>query len=142
MINSTNYDSIERIPISKPSLGELELEYVTEAVKSSWIGSTGFFVEKLKEEFAREIGVSYAIPVSNGTVALHLALLAIGVGDGDEVIVPSLTYIAPVNAVRYCGGTPVFSDVHGDSWCLDVSKIENLITPKTKAIIIVHLYGM
>ena len=142
VINSTNYDSIERIPISKPSLGELELEYVTEAVKSSWIGSTGFFVEKLKEEFAQEIGVSHAIPVTNGTVALHLALLAIGIGDGDEVIVPSLTYIAPVNAIRYCGGTPVFSDVHGDSWCLDVSKIENLITPKTKAIIVVHLYGM
>ena len=137
-----DFNSKKKIPISKPNLGDLELEYVSEAIKSSWIGSTGFFIDKLKEEFSQEIGVSYAIPVSNGTVALHLALLAIGVREGDEVIVPSLTYIAPVNAIRYCGGTPVFSDVQKDSWCLDVGDIEKLITPRTKAIIVVHLYGM
>jgi perosamine synthetase len=131
-----------RIPISQPCLGDLELEYVTEAVKSTWIGSTGFFIEKMKEEFAHEIGVVHAIPVSNGTVALHLALLAVGIEEGDEVIVPSLTYIAPVNAVMYCGGIPIFADVQEDSWCISADDILKLITSKTKAIIVVHLYGM
>lgn len=132
----------DRIPISQPCLGELELEYVTEAVRSTWVGPTGFFIEKMKEEFAHEIGVAHAIPVSNGTVALHLALLAVGIEEGDEVIVPSLTYIAPVNAVMYCGGIPVFVDVQEDSWCISPDDILKLITSKTKAIIVVHLYGM
>jgi perosamine synthetase len=96
----------------------------------------------MKEEFAHEIGVAHAIPVSNGTVALHLALLAVGIEEGDEVIVPSLTYIAPVNAVMYCGGIPVFVDVQEDSWCISPDDILKLITSKTKAIIVVHLYGM
>ena len=132
----------QMIPVSRPSVGPLELEYVTRAVESSWIGSTGDFLDRLRCEFAQEVGTKYAIPVTNGTVALHLALLAVGVSSGDEVIVPSLTYIAPVNAVRYCGATPVFADVEKESWCIDPNQITQLITPKTKAIIAVHLYGM
>ncbi len=132
----------EIIPVSRPSIGDLETEFVCRAVKSTWISSTGEFLEELRNNFAREVGVKYAIPVSNGTVALHLALLAVGVSIGDEVIVPSLTYIAPVNAVRYCGATPVFADVEKDSWCINPDDIIKLITPRTKAIIAVHLYGM
>jgi perosamine synthetase len=130
------------IPVSKPSIGPLELEYVAKAVGSTWVGSTGEYLDKLRREFAEEIGAKYAIPVTNGTVALHLALMAIGVSAGDEVIVPSLTYIAPVNAIRYCGAVPVFADVENDSWCIDPNQIVQLITPRTKAIIAVHLYGM
>src|SRR3954447_25719080 len=100
-----------RIPLAAPDLSGNELAYVTDAVRSSWISSIGPYVERFEEEFAHACGTRSALSVCNGTAALHIALLALGVGPGDEVIVPSLTYIATANAVRYAGAEPVFADV-------------------------------
>jgi len=129
------------IPIAEPLLGDEELSNVVEAVKSGWISSKGKFIPEFEEKFARYCGVKYGVATSNGTAALHLALEALGIGEGDEVIVPTLTFIATANAVRYTDAKPVFADSHPDYWCIDPEKIESLITPKTKAIIPVHLYG-
>ncbi len=129
------------IPIAEPLLGEEELNNVIEAVKSGWISSKGKFIPEFEEKFARYCGVKYGVATSNGTTALHLALTALGIGPGDEVIVPTLTFIATANAVRYTGAKPVFVDSHPDYWCIDPGKIEEVITPKTKAMILVHLYG-
>jgi perosamine synthetase len=129
-------------PVAQPDVGHLEQQYVSDAITSTWVGPTGEYVDRFRREFAELAGVRHAIPVSNGTVALHVALVALGVGPGDEVIVPSLTYISSVNAVTYCGATPVFADVEPDSWGLDAESVEAAITPRTKAIIAVHLYGM
>ncbi len=129
------------IPVSMPDLNGNEEKYVVDAIRSSWISSTGPYVERFVQKFSRLCSVNHAIPVANGTVALHLALLALGIGPGDEVIVPSLTYIATANAVRYVGAEPVFVDVDESTWCIDPSKLDNAITPQTKAIIVVHLYG-
>ncbi|MDD5093858.1 MAG: DegT/DnrJ/EryC1/StrS family aminotransferase [Dehalococcoidia bacterium] len=129
------------IPIAEPVLGEEELANVTEAVKSGWISSKGKFILEFEEGFARYCGVRHGVATSNGTVALHLALAALDIGFGDEVIVPTLTFVATANAVRYTGAKPVFVDSHPDYWCIDPEKIEKAITPQTKAIIPVHLYG-
>ncbi len=129
------------IPIAEPSIGGEELNNVMEAVKSGWISSKGKFITKFEESFANYCGVSYGIAVSNGTVALHLALKALGITKGDEVIVPTLTFIATANAVKYCNAKPVFVDSPPDYWCINPEKIEEKITDKTKAIIPVHLYG-
>jgi len=108
---------------------------------TSWISANGKYVGEFEERFARWLGVDYAISCCNGTVALHLPLLAIGVGPGDEVLVPSFTYIATANAVRYCGATPVFVDCLPDTWDMNAEDAEKKITRKAKAIIPVHLYG-
>jgi len=129
------------IPICEPSIGEEELANVVEAVRSGWVSSKGNFIIEFEEKFARYCGVSHGVATANGTVALHLALVALGIGAGHEVIVPSLTFIATANAVRYAGAKPVLVDSHPDYWCLDPAAIERAITPKTKAIIPVHLYG-
>jgi len=129
------------IPIAEPSLGEEELNNVIEAIKSGWISSKGKFIPEFEENFARYCGVRNGVATSNGTVALHLALIALGIGAGDEVIVPTLTFIATANAVKYTGAEPVFVDSHPDYWCIDPQKIQQAITPKTRAIIPVHLYG-
>lgn len=129
------------IPLARPDLGTLELEYVTRAVTTSWISSIGEFLERFETEFARLCGTRHAFACANGTVALHLALLALGIGPGDEVIVPSLTYIASVNAITYVGATPVFVDADPETWCLDVHAVEAALTDRTKAIMAVHLYG-
>ncbi len=130
-----------RIPLAVPDLSGNEERYVVEAIRSSWISSTGKFVERFEAEFAHACGTRAAISVSNGTVALHLALLALDVRPGDEVLVPSLTYVATANAVRYVGADPVFVDVDAATWCLDPTLLEARITPRTKGIITVHLYG-
>lgn len=129
------------IPIAEPSLGEEELKNVIEAVKSGWISSKGKFITELEEKFARYCGVKYGITTSNGTVALHLALTALRIEKRDEVIVPTLAFIATANAVRYTGAKPAFVDSHPDYWGIDPEKIQEKITRKTKAIIPVHLYG-
>ncbi len=128
-------------PTSKPSIGPLEVEYVTHAVQSGWISSLGEYVSRFEEEFAAFCGVDHAVAVSNGTVAIHLALVALRIGPGDEVIVPDLSFIATANAVLMAGATPVFADINADTLCLDPSTIEPLITPRTRAIMPVHLYG-
>jgi len=130
-----------RIPVAEPYIGDEELKNVIEAVKSGWISSKGKFIEEFEREFAKYCGVKYGVATANGTVALHLALKALGIGKGDEVIVPTLTFVATANAVTYCGAKPVFVDSHPEYWCIDPEKIEEKITPRTKAIILVHLYG-
>lgn len=130
-----------RIPISRPNLEGNEEAYIVKALRSSWISSSGEFLDRFEREFAEACDASTALAVCNGTVALHLALLGLNVTAGDEVIVPALTYVATANAVRYVGAEPVFVDVDPRSWCIDPSLIERSITPRTRGIIPVHLYG-
>jgi perosamine synthetase len=129
------------IPIAKVDISGNEKSYLAEAIESEWISSTGKFVKLFEEKFETDIGVTYATAVTNGTVALHLALLSLEIVGGDEVIVPGLTYIATVNAVSYVGATPVIVDVYKDNWTIDITEIEKAITSRTKAIIVVHIYG-
>ncbi|MHB1132146.1 MAG: DegT/DnrJ/EryC1/StrS family aminotransferase [Chloroflexota bacterium] len=130
-----------RIPVAAPDLSGNEEAYVTDAIRSSWISSTGAYVDRFERDFAELCGTTTAVGVCNGTVALHLALLALDVRPGDEVLVPALTYIATANAVRYVGAEPVFVDVDPKTWCLDPAKIEDAITVRTRGIIAVDLYG-
>jgi perosamine synthetase len=130
-----------KIPVAAPDLSGNEERYVVEAIRSSWISSTGPYLTRFESEFAALCEVPQTIAVSNGTVALHLALLGMNVGPGDEVLVPSLTYIATANAVRYAGAEPVFVDVDPDTWCLDPARLEQAITRRTRGIIAVHLMG-
>jgi len=129
------------IPVAEPKLGKKELEYVTNCIKTNWISSQGKYVGEFERKFSSYCGVRHGVAVSNGTVALHLALAALGIKKGDEVIVPNFTFIAPVNAVTYTGAKPVFVDSDKKTWNIDTNKIEEKITEKTKAIIPVHLYG-
>ncbi len=129
------------IPVYQPSLAGNEKKYVNECLDTAWISGKGRFVSEFESKFAEYIGIRNASTVCNGTVALHLALVALGIGPGDEVIVPTFTYIAPVNAIVYAGATPVFVDSARDTWQLDAEEVKRKITPKTKAIIAVHLYG-
>lgn len=131
----------EHIPVAKPTLTGNEKRYVHECLETTWISSIGPFIDRFENELAAVCDMPHAISCANGTVALHLALLGIGVGPGDEVLVPSLTYVASVNAVRYCGAEPVFLDSDRDHWNLDPADIEAKLTPRTKAILAVHLYG-
>jgi perosamine synthetase len=129
------------IPVSMPDLSGNEQAYAAAAVASTWISSSGSFLDRFEREFAQACGTPHAVATSNGTTALHLALATLGVGPGDEVIVPSMTYIATANAVTYCGATPVFVDVDPETWCLDPRRIEAAITRRTKGVIPVHLLG-
>jgi perosamine synthetase len=128
-------------PISIPSIGDKEIEYVTDAVGSGWISSLGPYVTRFENDFAAFCEVEHAIAVSNGTVAIHLALHAMGIGAGDEVIMPDLSFIATANATLMTGAVPVFCDVDAESLCIDPALVEAKITPRTKAIMPVHLYG-
>lgn len=130
-----------RIPIAEPMLGGNELAYVTECIKTNWISSQGTFVRRFESDFAARLGAPHAVAVSNGTVALHLALKAFDIGPGDEVIVPDLTFAATINAVLYAGATPVIVDVDARSWNIDPEAVAAALTPRTRAIIPVHLYG-
>ncbi len=130
-----------RIPVYKPDLSGNEKIYVNECLDSSWISSKGDFIPRFEQEFSKFIGVKHSSTVSNGTVALHLSLVVLGIGAGDEIIVPTLTYIASVNAIAYTGATPVFVDSLMDSWQMDPEDIRKKITPKTRGIMVVHLYG-
>lgn len=138
---SKSEQMIKKIPIAFPDLSGNELNYLTDCIKTSWISSAGPYIKRFEEEFASYCDISHGIATSNGTVALHLALTALGISKDDEVIVPSLTFVASANSIRYCGAKPVFVDSDPHTWNMDVSKIENLITPKTRAIMPVHLYG-
>lgn len=133
--------SLPFIPIYQPDLSGREREYVDECLTSTWISSKGRFIGEFEDAFGQYVGAGFAAACSNGTVALHLALLALGIGPGDEVIVPTLTYIASVNAIRYVGATPVFCDSEAQGWQADPASIGSLVTPRTRAIMVVHLYG-
>ena len=129
------------IPVCEPTLGGNELKYVQQAVETNWISSAGSFIRDFEAKFAEACGARYGIACANGTVAIHLALATLGLEPGDEVIVPTFTMIATINAVAYCGATPVLVDCEPDYWQMDVAQVAAKITPRTKAIIPVHIYG-
>jgi perosamine synthetase len=140
-MTSSNSPSRTRIPVAAPDLGGRETEYVLECLKTTWISSAGRFISEFEKAFAEFCGVKHAVATNNGTTALHLALVALDLKPGDEVIVPSLTYIASANAVRYCNGRPVFVDNDLETFNMDASEIAAKITPRTRGIMPVHLYG-
>jgi perosamine synthetase len=129
------------IPVSMPTFLGNEKRYVSDCMDTEWISSIGKYISAFEEQFAEFCSVPHAVACNNGTTALHLALLACGVGPGDEVIVPTLTYIASANAIRYCGATPVFIDSDPRTMNLDPGQLEERISPRTKGIVVVHLYG-
>src|SRR5215470_12628322 len=129
------------IPVYEPDLSGNEKRYVNECLDTNWISSIGTFIDRFESAFRDRTGAAHAICVSNGTVALHLALHCLDIGPGDEVIVPTFTYIASVNAIAQTGATPVFAESCATHWLLDPADVERRITPRTKAIIPVHLYG-
>jgi perosamine synthetase len=129
------------IPIMKPNLEGNELKYVSDCVETKWISSQGYYVTKFEQLVGDYIGSPYSLAVSNGTVALHLALVSLGIGKGDEVIVPDMTFAASVNAIMHAGATPVLVDVDEKTFNISIKEIEKAINGKTKAIMPVHLYG-
>jgi len=141
VIDYFEYKINMHIPIAVPNLGGNEFKYLMDAFLSTWISSSGEYLRSFEDQFACYIGVKKGVAVSNGTVALHLSLLALDIKESDEVIVPDLTFAATINAVLHANATPVIVDIERDSWCIDPEEIRKAITPKTKAIIPVHLYG-
>lgn len=131
----------KQIPLSVPTIGQKEAEYVMDCLETNWISSSGKYVDQFEHAFAEVAGTKHAISCSNGTAALHLALLALGLKPDDEVLVPTLTFVACANSVVYCGGKPVFVDVDREIWSIDASRVEAQITEKTRGIIAVHLRG-
>lgn len=130
-----------RISVCEPLLGGRESEYVQECLNENWISSRGKYIQKFEEGFARYCGCSEGITTTSGTSALHLALAALGIGQGDEVIVPAFTMAACVLAVIYTGATPVLIDSEPETWNMDVNQLESRITQRTRAIMPVHIYG-
>jgi len=131
-----------RISVAAPALVGREREYVLDCIESGWISSAGAYVERFEAAYAEMCGVKHAIACSSGTAALHVALVGLGVGPGDEVIVPSQTFVSTANAVVYCGATPVFCDSIVDTWNIDPDAAERLVGPGTRGIMPVHLYGV
>lgn len=132
---------MKRIPVSGPSITDKEIAYVTDAVTNAWYASANVYNERFERAFAEYHGVRYAVSLPSCTSALHLSLLALGVGPGDEVIVPDCTWIASAAPVSYVGATPVFADIDPASWCLSAESLAACITPRTRAVIPVDLYG-
>src|SRR4051812_23384553 len=121
---------MQPIPVYQPSLGGKEKQYVVDCLDSGWISSKGEYIARFESEFAGYVGIPYASAVCNGTVALHLAMVALGIGPGDEVLVPTLTYIASVNAIAYNGATPVFVDSLPGTWQMDPQDVERRVTDR------------
>jgi len=130
------------IPVNRPWFHGNEEKYLTECIKSGWISSEGPFIREFEEKFSDKVGRDHGIAVSSGSAALDLAIAALGIGEGDEVIMPAFTIISPALSVIRAGGVPVLVDSEADSWNMDVSLIESRITSKTKAILVVHTYGL
>lgn len=133
--------TLSRIPVAGPWVTDLEVEYVATAAREDWYGGAAQSVSLFEREFADYIGVQHAAATPHCTSALHLAYLALGLGPGDEVIVPEATWVASVAPVMYVGATPVFVDIEPDSWCISASSVERAITSRTRAIVTVDLYG-
>lgn len=131
----------KEIFLDAPSVGTAEKRYLNKAIDAGYVSSVGKFVSDFEERFARYVGMKMGVSTQSGTAALHMALYELGIGKGDEVIVPALTFVASVNPIVYVGAKPVFADVDDRTWNIDPEEIERLITKKTKAIIPVHLYG-
>jgi perosamine synthetase len=132
---------MQKIPVAGPWITEKEIQYVTDAVTNAWYGNANMYHERFEKAFAGYIGVKYAMALPTCTSALHLSLLALGVGEGDEVIVPDATWIATSAPISYVGAVPVFADIDPQTWCLSAESFEACITPKTRAVIPVDLYG-
>lgn len=130
-----------RYQLTSPYLKGNESKYLRRALSENWISSRGENIIKFERRFAEYLKIPYAIAVTNGTAALHLALLSLGIKEGDEVVVPDLTFAATINAVIYTGATPVIVDIEKDSWCMSPENFKKAITPKTRAVIPVHIYG-
>lgn len=130
------------IPVNTPLLGGNELKYLTECIETGWISSEGPFITKFEEQFSQYIGCSHSIAVSNGSAALDIAVKALNIGPGDEVIMPTFTIISPAQSVVTAGALPVLVDSDPLTWNMDVTQIEAKITTRTKAILVVHIYGL
>lgn len=141
VVNYYEFNKSIHIPIAQPHLTGNELNYLLDAFISTWISSNGKYITDFENLFSNYCGANYGVAVSNGTVALELALETLEIGCGDEVIVPDLTFAATINAVLHVGATPVIVDIDPESWCMDPEEVKKAISMKTKAIIPVHLYG-
>ncbi len=129
------------IPVCEPALGGNEAQYVLDCIESNWISSAGKYIPRFEETFAEACDASYGVACANGTVALHLALATLGIGPGDEVILPTFTMIATINAITYTGATPVLVDSELVTWNMDLNQVADKITPRTRAVMPVHTYG-
>src|SRR4030042_4474288 len=128
-------------PVCEPVLNGREIQYVRDAMETNWISSAGKYISLFEKKFSQYCGVAYGVACSNCTTALHMSLVALGIGPGDEVIIPDFTLIVSANTVILAGAKPVLVDVDRSTWCIDPSLIEAKITPRTKAIMAVHMYG-
>lgn len=136
-------ESKGKIPVYEPDITSNDVKTVTDAVSSGWISSVGPYVSKFEKQFAKRVsGTKYALAVNSGSSAVHLAVLALGIGEGDEVIMPTFTMIATANAVSFSGAKPVLVDADPNTWNIDIKSIEEKITKRTRAIIAVHIYGL
>lgn len=133
--------TMDRIPVAGPWITQTEIDYVTDAVTNAWYTNAGVYHERFEKAFAKYVGLPFAMALPSCTSAIHLSLLALGIGPGDEVIVPDITWIASAAPITYVGATPVFADIDQNTWCLSADSFEASITPKTKAVIPVDLYG-
>lgn len=141
VIDYSEFKGNIHIPMALPDMRGNELKYLIDAFLSTWISSSGKYIEIFEDKFAGYCGCRFGVAVSNGTVALHLALKTLGIGEGDEVIVPDLTFPAVINTVLHAHATPVIVDIDPKSWCIDPVEVKKAITKRTKAVIPVHLYG-
>ncbi len=132
---------MERIPVSGPWITQKEIDYVADATAHAWYGNANMYHQRFEKAFAEYLGARYTVALPSCTSAIHLSLRALGIGPGDEVIVPEITWIASSAPVTYVGATPVFADVDRETWCLSAEGVEQCITPRTKAMIPVDLYG-
>lgn len=130
------------IPVNEPSLDGNEKKYLLECIESGWISSEGPFVKRFEEQFAARVGRKHGIAVCNGTAALDASVEALGIGPGDEVIMPAFTIISCIGQIVRAGATPVLVESDPETWNMDVSQIETKITPRTKAIMAVHIFGL
>lgn len=130
-----------RIHYTKPSITELEVRYATDAAQNGWGDRCYEYINRFEDAFKQHLGVKYAIATSSCTGALHMGMAALGIGPGDEVILADTNWIATVSPIVHLGAKPIFVDILEDSWCLDPALVEEAITPRTKAIVAVHLYG-
>lgn len=140
-MKKTSFKPKELILTAGPSISQKEISYVSDAVKNGWNFHLGDYIEKFQDKFAEYLGVKYAIAVTSGTAALHLAMRVMDIGPGDEVIIPDQTFVSCANVVRWVGATPVFCDVEEDTWCLNPESFKKAITKRTKAVMPIHTYG-
>jgi len=138
---NSSYKPKKIILTAGPSIGKKEIKYGLDAIENGWNENYADYLIKFENEFAKYIGVKYALSVTSGTAALHLAMLSLGIGPGDEVIMPDQTFISIANAIVWAGATPVFADIEMDTWCLDPESVKKAISKKTKAILPIYTYG-